>query len=302
MYNLLVSANSKAWDTGSYEFELNRCVKTDEYSDPAAVKKYGKVDEESFAELAKLPALFAYENGNQLPARLGWIKRVRVRQNKARFEFEFDPSNVSIPAAQILAMGCDLDISEWEMNRHHWAVKNVDLFEALGEAGLIDLKRLIGAQGQGTPAKVEHYEIKPRIFRSPEAKSDDKLVSVMMPYVGFDAIYDAIKASVRLAGLSCERADKFWEESELIQDIFSLIYRSRYVICDFSGSNPNVFYEAGIAHTLGREVIPISQSADDVPFDLRHHRYIRHLNNQQGLEELTGKLTQRLDFLRKKAD
>lgn len=39
---------------------------------------------------------------------------------------------------------------------------------------------------------------------------------------------------------------------------------------------------AGIAHTLGKHVIPITQNAEDIPFDLRHHRYIRYLNNDEG--------------------
>lgn len=46
-----------------------------------------------------------------------------------------------------------------------------------------------------------------------------------------------------------------------------------------SGRNPHVFYEAGIAHPLGREVILIAQSEHDIPFDLRHLRYC---NNAEG--------------------
>jgi hypothetical protein len=73
-------------------------------------------------------------------------------------------------------------------------------------------------------------------------------------------------------GLNCDRADNIWKESAVIQDIFGLIYRSYIVVCDFTGKNPNVFYEAGIAHTLGKHVIPITQHADDIPFDLRQGR------------------------------
>ena len=51
-------------------------------------------------------------------------------------------------------------------------------------------------------------------------------------------------------------------------------FKSRIVICDFSERNPNVFYEVGIAHTLGKHVIPITQTPNDVPFDLQHPRYI----------------------------
>ena len=73
-----------------------------------------------------------------------------------------------------------------------------------------------------------------------------------------------------------------------------MIFRSRVVVCDFSGSNPNVFYETGIAHTLGKHVIPITQSSDDVPFDLRHHRYILYLNNGEGRAKLQQHLQRRL--------
>jgi hypothetical protein len=44
---------------------------------------------------------------------------------------------------------------------------------------------------------------------------------------------------------------------------------ARIVIADLNSRNPNVFYETGIAHTLGRDVIQIAQSIEDVPFDLR---------------------------------
>jgi hypothetical protein len=86
----------------------------------------------------------------------------------------------------------------------------------------------------------------------------------------------------------------FGTRREVIQDVCSLIYRSRVVICDFSGRNPNVFYEAGIAHTLGKVVIPIVQNAEDIPFDLRHIRFIRYLNNNEGRQVLADAITEKL--------
>ena len=53
------------------------------------------------------------------------------------------------------------------------------------------------------------------------------------------------------------------------------------MICEITGRNPDVFDEAGIAHTLGREVILIIQSDNDVPFDLRHHRYGKYLSSAE---------------------
>src|SRR4029078_12421748 len=77
----------------------------------------------------------------------------------------------------------------------------------------------------------------------------------------------------------------------------SLIDRSRIIVCDCSGGNPNEFYETGIAHTLGREVILITQSAHDIPFDLRHLRYIRYLNNAEGRAALSQALQARMQTL-----
>jgi len=83
--------------------------------------------------------------------------------------------------------------------------------------------------------------------------------------------------------------------NQSLQDISrTTIDRSRVVICDCTGRNPNVFYEIGIAHTLGREVILITQIDADIPFDLRHLRYVTYLNNGEGLAVLYAKLEPRL--------
>ena len=131
-------------------------------------------------------------------------------------------------------------------------------------------------------------EVTPTAFRIPAESRDPRLISVMMP---FDAdlapVYATIGNVCRELELECSRADDIFDESEVIQDVFSLIYRSAVVICDFSGSNSNVYYEAGIAHTLGRPVVPLTQFHEHVSFDLRHHRFIQYLNNCGGLQALT---------------
>lgn len=145
---------------------------------------------------------------------------------------------------------------------------------------------------------MEPIPIKPSLFRLPEGDIQENLVAVMMPFEAeFDAVIAAIKSACGAASLECMRVDDMWEDSTIIQDVFSLIYRSRIVVVDLTGRNPNVFYETGIAHTLGKPVVPITQNRDDVPFDLKHHRFVSYLNNGEGLEDLTTKLKSRLRFL-----
>lgn len=138
----------------------------------------------------------------------------------------------------------------------------------------------------------------PEVFRVPNKKTQDTLIAVMMPFrAEFDATYEAIKNACMSLGLCCFRADDIWENTTFIQDIFELIYCSRVVVVDFTGKNPNVMYETGIAHTLGKHVIPISQSIDDVPSDLRHHRVLKYLPNTEGYGNLKSELEARLQRL-----
>lgn len=141
----------------------------------------------------------------------------------------------------------------------------------------------------------------PTVFRIPDNGVDYSLASSMMPFSDeFTSVYDTIKAASAAAGFTCKRADDIWDDSTIIQDVFSLIFQSFVVVCDFTGKNPNVFYEAGIAHVLGKYVVPITQSADDIPFDLQHHRFIPYLNNSEGRAELESKLAVRFRTLAQK--
>jgi hypothetical protein len=64
------------------------------------------------------------------------------------------------------------------------------------------------------------------------------------------------------------------------------------IIADCTGRNPNVFYEIGIAHTIGKQVILLSQDVEDVPADLRYYRYLLYTPTESGQEELQEKLSQ----------
>ncbi|MEE9465340.1 MAG: hypothetical protein V3W14_07205 [Candidatus Neomarinimicrobiota bacterium] len=135
----------------------------------------------------------------------------------------------------------------------------------------------------------------PYVFQIPDANVELDLVAVMMPFaMEFDSVYEAIKQATTECNLRCLRTDDIWEETTIVQDIFNLIFRAQVVVVDFSGKNPNVMYETGIAHTLGKHVVPISQALEDVPFDMRHHRVLRYLPNAEGLSNLSTELAVKL--------
>jgi hypothetical protein len=171
------------------------------------------------------------------------------------------------------------------------------------EQYLVDALDVGGEVVSTAPSKARRIVFSPSVFEVPDEAPDPHLVAVMMPFTPeFEPVFKAISKTCRLGSLKCLRVKDIWEHSAIMQDVFSLIFRANVVVCDFTGRNPNVFYEAGIAHTLGKHVIPISQSAHDVPFDLAHHRYLSYLNNGEGLAKLSGGLEGRLQTLIPDAD
>lgn len=142
---------------------------------------------------------------------------------------------------------------------------------------------------------------KPSVFQVPEKPKNDRLISVMMPFnAGFSGTYNAIKKVTGHMSLECLRADDIWEDSTFMQDIFDLIFCAKIIVVDFTGRNPNVLYETGIAHTLGKIVIPITQSLDDIPSDLGHHRALKYLPNEQGYKDLSNELYKRIKVIYEK--
>lgn len=169
---------------------------------------------------------------------------------------------------------------------------------AIIEQYVVDTFDIGGEVVSTAPSKARRIVFSPSVFEVPDEGLDPKLVAVMMPFSAeFEPVFEAIRKACDDAWLRSVRVKDIWDHSAIIQDVFSLIFRANVVVCDFSGKNPNVFYEAGIAHTLGKQVVPLSQSASDVPFDVAHHRYLPYLNNGEGLVALTAKLRERLTKL-----
>lgn len=234
------------------------------------------------ARLLSLPTLCMPEIGDTRSPQVAHVGTVinLTRSNRSyHFRFIRDEAIPPIPTGQIEAAADQLGIGRFGFTRTNWTVKAADLYQVLIAANII-----------GIP--------KPTAFTLPTLAAKPDQIAVMMPFsAAFAPVWTALKEAATSEGWLCQRADDIWEDSVLINDVVSLIARSKVVICDLTGRNANVFYEAGIAHTLGREVVLIAQSPDDVPFDLRHHRYIRYLHNSEGLADLKGKLTSRLHTL-----
>jgi len=266
------------WERGQATMSLGRVF---EYTEDPLVAQFSVDGQPQLDRLTRLPCLFMFEGTGDEICHVGTITRARIVNREINFEFALDAEVPPIQNRTISANRLALDMPhDFEFSRNHWAVKDVDLYRFLLR-------------------NVRPRRQRPTVFRLDEHENiEPALVSAMMPFSAeFTPIYAAIQTAATNAGMRPRRADDIWENPAIIQDVVTLIDRSRVVVCDCTGRNPNVFYEAGIAHTLGREVILITQNPEDIPFDLRHLRYVRYLNNGEGLAALTATLQARLQAI-----
>lgn len=113
-----------------------------------------------------------------------------------------------------------------------------------------------------------------------------KKAFIIMPFrAPFNSYYNSIyKPALEAVGFNTTRADELYGSRPILEDIQKSIKDADLILCDMSTRNPNVFYELGLAHAIGKPVILVSNNMDDVPFDLRHIRTIIYKTEEAGWE------------------
>ncbi|WP_051797035.1 S1 RNA-binding domain-containing protein [Catenuloplanes japonicus] len=138
-------------------------------------------------------------------------------------------------------------------------------------------------------------------------------VFVIMPYgkrevrtaqgdpeiIDFDALYhDVLVPVIESVGLVATRADSLYEGDTVLENVWNGLQEGQLVIVDLSGSNRNVMLEFGWAYLLNKKIIPLTQSADDVPSDLPGLRYISYGTHFSSIDRMKTELLNRLEALR----
>jgi hypothetical protein len=130
------------------------------------------------------------------------------------------------------------------------------------------------------------------IFQGREFSIEDNLCFVIMSFrENFDRIYkNNVKPIATKLDYRVLRADDIFTPTVIIEDIWEQLNKAKFIIADVTGRNPNVFYELGIAHTIGKKVIMITQNEDDIPFDVKHIRHFKYADNENGWTKLESDL------------
>jgi hypothetical protein len=190
----------------------------------------------------------------------------------------------------------------------------ISLFRNLHDAMKVDAAIMVSASGFTTTAhetarssgirlldlrELGLLAAKMRSSRSPkieEQESDKPYVFVVMPFdEKFEDIYHfGIRQAIQNAGMVCKRADEILHTGNIIERIEAQISLADIIVADTTDLNPNVFYEIGIAHTLGKPVVLLVQDAEQIPFDLRNQNHIVYKRRIKLLHERLGLLLEKL--------
>lgn len=132
-YHLIVSADPEAFTGNHFEMTIDRCL---EYTDASLRDYFFRFGETRIDELLAFPALLAHEDGVS-DANVQFVRLTEIMKRGNRVRARYDVvAGQSLTYDQFSGLAFDLDIDSFEFHRTHWALKNVDLPEALAAAGV----------------------------------------------------------------------------------------------------------------------------------------------------------------------
>ncbi len=118
-------------------------------------------------------------------------------------------------------------------------------------------------------------------------------VCLLMPFNSrFNSRFEVIRETCATNGFDCRRSDQTYATGNLLRQIVEMILGSQLIIALLDGKNPNVFYEIGLAHSLGKPVILIvnMQDKNEMPFDISSDRLLLY----SSMNDLKDKLDKTL--------
>lgn len=127
MFNVLISADETAWES-----EQRMGMQAGRFLEHSGDESEGiSLDNaESLKSLEHVQSLLLYEDGVNGPrsgfVRVGQMRDIRAKGGKVTFRFN---ESARIPREQFDGVRERLQISDWEMGRTHWAVKDGDILQ-----------------------------------------------------------------------------------------------------------------------------------------------------------------------------
>jgi hypothetical protein len=134
MYSLFVSGAEEAWTGDPFRIEHSRCVR--EYTKDYITNDYGQFTPKQVEAIKQLPSIFAYEAGWKKNPKFGKVLSVKHVGTMVEIKYELIPVKKFLKYQDLEKSSFDLGISKGELNRTHWAIKEVDLPQELAALGI----------------------------------------------------------------------------------------------------------------------------------------------------------------------
>jgi hypothetical protein len=130
------------------------------------------------------------------------------------------------------------------------------------------------------------------IFGQPHEPHDKIDIFVLMPFnAKTKTVYaNHIKKLGEQLGLTVWRADEIFSPRPFMEKVWEGICAAQLILADCTEKNRNVFYEIGMAHTVGKKVVLITRSDRDIPSDIKHFDYIPYIYDPEGVDTFIEKL------------
>jgi Holliday junction resolvase len=121
-----------------------------------------------------------------------------------------------------------------------------------------------------------------------------KIIAAMPFSEEFDDVYFIAMSDAAVSvGATCIRIDKEYFQGDIGQKLKQDIKDSIAMVADISGANPNVLYEVGFSHGVGKPTIHICSTAlEELPFSVKTWQTISYGKGQT--YALKGKLAKAL--------
>jgi hypothetical protein len=135
------------------------------------------------------------------------------------------------------------------------------------------------------------------VFESKLNPSPEKLGLLILPQQAAwrDLLSQEVGQALSHLGLEFEVADSIFGYL-VVEKLWQQLHASEVIVADLSGRSAEVFYPLGIAHTLGRKIVLLTQEAAEIPFDFKKYHHIIYEANEAGFLHLRQEL---LAYLKK---
>lgn len=103
----------------------------------------------------------------------------------------------------------------------------------------------------------------------------------------------AIRETFRRFGVVAQRADDIEHADVITEVILAKIREAEFIFCDLTGERPNVYYELGYAHAIGKRPILFRRAGTTLHFDLAVHNCPEY----RSATDLSERLIRRLEAM-----